>query len=409
MIQFSNSPNHQISNSRPAVPVALAGSAAFLNLYATQPLLPLLARTFHASPFQVGLTVTAPTVAVAVAAPFVGRLADRVGLQRVIVAAAFVLAAAAALAATSASLGQLIGWRFVQGIVTPGVFACTVAYVYEMWPPERAGRAMAVYITGTILGGFLGRVLTGVIASRADWRLSFAVIAAIAFGIAIVLWRFLPDERRLGRPTLAAPRVEPRERVRDLFRNRPLVATYAIGFCVLFTNVAMFTYVTFHLAAPPYVLGTAALGWLFVVYLVGAVATAMSGAWIDAYGHRAGLASAMTIGAAGALLTLVPSISAIVAGLALSSTGVFIAQTTASSYIGTVTATDRALAVGLYSTFYYAGGSAGGSAPAPFWNAAGWPGCVALVVLVQLTGAAIALTSWTGAPDRATAAARPLP
>ena len=171
----------------------------------------------------------------------------------------------------------------------------------------------------------------------------------------------------------------------------------------------MFTYVTFHLAAPPYSLGTAALGWLFVVYLVGAVATAMSGAWIDAYGHRAGLASAMTIGAAGALLTLVPSISAIVAGLALSSTGVFIAQTTASSYIGTVTATDRALAVGLYSTFYYAGGSAGGSAPAPFWNAAGWPGCVALVVLVQLTGAAIALTSWTGAPDRATAAARPLP
>jgi hypothetical protein len=108
-------------------------------------------------------------------------------------------------------------------------------------------------------------------------------------------------------------------------------------------------------------------------------------------------------------LTLVPSISAIVAGLALSSTGVFIAQTTASSYIGTVTATDRALAVGLYSTFYYAGGSAGGSAPAPFWNAAGWPGCVALVVLVQLTGAAIALTSWTGAPGRATAAARPLP
>ena len=390
------------------MPVVLAGSAAFLNLYATQPLLPLFARTFHASPFEVGLTVTAPTVAVAVAAPFVGRLADRIGLQRVIVASAFALAAAAALAATSASLAQLIGWRFVQGIVTPGVFACTVAYVHEMWPPERMGRAIALYITGTILGGFLGRVLAGVIASRADWRLSFAVIAAIAFGLAVVLWRFLPDERLLGRRSLAARRLELRGHVRDLFRNRPLVATYAIGFCVLFTNVAMFTYVTFHLAAPPYSLGTAALGWLFIVYLVGAVVTPMSGAWIDAYGHRAGLASAMTIGAAGALLTLLPSISAIVAGLALSSTGVFIAQTTASSYIGAVTETDRALAVGLYSTFYYAGGSAGGSAPAPFWNAAGWPGCVGLVVLVQLTGAAIALSSWA-ARGRATAAARPLP
>jgi YNFM family putative membrane transporter len=115
----------------------------------------------------------------------------------------------------------------------------------------------------------------------------------------------------------------------------------------------------------------------------------------------------MTIGAAGALLTLAPSLSAIVAGLALSSTGVFIAQTTTSSYIGAVTETDRALAVGLYSTFYYAGGSAGGSAPAPFWNAAGWPGCVGLVVVVQLTGAVIALRSW--APARAAVAARRLP
>ena len=37
-----------------------------------------------------------------------------------------------------------------------------------------------------------------------------------------------------------------RRRLR-LLRNSQLRATYAIGFCVLFTNVAMFTYVTFHL------------------------------------------------------------------------------------------------------------------------------------------------------------------
>ena len=55
----------------------------------------------------------------------------------------------------------------------------------------------------------------------------------------------------------------------ELLRNPQLVATYAVGFCVLFTQVAMFTYVTFHLAAPPFSLSTVALGWLFVVYLVG--------------------------------------------------------------------------------------------------------------------------------------------
>jgi MFS transporter, YNFM family, putative membrane transport protein len=399
----------------PTVPVALAGSVAFLNLYATQPLLPLLARTFHASAFDVGLTVTAPTVAVAVTAPIVGRLADMVGLRRVIVGCAFLLAIATMLAATSRSLEQLIMWRFVQGIVTPGIFAGTVAYIHEIWPAEQSGRATAAYMTGTIVGGFCGRASTGLIANHIDWHMSFAVVGAAALVIAIVLLVMLPPEANARlkprAPETGAARLKPRapahdrtpadgargfsRAARDLFHNRQLVATYAIGFCVLFTNVAMFTYVTFHLAAPPYSLSTAALGWLFVVYLVGAVVTPLSGKWIDIYGHRAGMASAMTIGAAGALLTLVPSLTAIVAGLALSSTGVFIAQTTTSSYIGAVTASDRALAVGLYSTFYYTGGSAGGALPAVVWNSARWPGCVALVVMVQLTGAAIALSFWT--------------
>lgn len=374
----------------PTQPVVLAGASAFLNLYATQPLLPLLARTFHASAFQVGLTVTAPTVAVAICAPIVGRLADTVGLRRVIVGSAFLLAAATALAATSASLAQLIFWRFIQGTVTPGIFASSVAYIHESWPAERAGRGTAWYMSGTIVGGFVGRATAGVIASYYDWHWSFAVLSVMAFAIAAALAATLPSERhRAGRAAREGWRTASR-----LFHNRRLVATWAIGFCVLFTNVAMFTYVTFHLAAPPFGLGAAALGWLFVVYLLGAVVTPLGGTWIDAYGHRAGISAAMAIGGAGALLTLWPSLWSIVAGLALSSTGVFIAQTTTSSYIGAVTPSDRGLAVGLYSTFYYSGGSAGGAVPAIVWNAAGWSGCVALVVAVQLAGAAIALTQW---------------
>ena len=88
----------------PTFPVILAGVAAFLDLYSTQPLLPLLTRTFGASTFEAGLTITAP---------FIGRLADRLGLRRVIVLSAWLLTIATALAATSHNLHQLIFWRFV--------------------------------------------------------------------------------------------------------------------------------------------------------------------------------------------------------------------------------------------------------------------------------------------------------
>ena len=388
------------------MPVALAGAAAFLTLYATQPLLPLLARTFSASTFAVGLTVTAPTIAIALVAPAVGRFADRVGLRRVIVGCAFLQSVATALAAASTTLAQLIACRLLQGVFTPGVFAGTVAYIHETWPPSRTGRATAIYMTGTIVGGFVGRALAGLIAADVNWHLSFAVLSVLHLAIAGVLWLWLPDERaarlkpRVPSRTAGARPFSGAAAATRLLRNSQLRATYAIGFCVLFTNVAMFTYVTFHLAAPPFGLSTAALGWLFVVYVIGAIVTPYAGRWIDRFGHRVGLASAMGIGAIGALLTLMPSLVAIAAGLALASTGVFVAQTTTSSYIGAVTTDDRALAVGLYSTFYYTGGSLGGAVPATVWNVAGWPGCVALVVLVQSTGALVALTRWKGKDAR---------
>jgi predicted MFS family arabinose efflux permease len=378
----------------PTVPVMLAGFAAFVDLYATQPLLPLLARTFHASSFDVSLTITAPTVAVALAAPVIGRLADRLGLRRVIVGSAFAIAIATALAATSTSLPQLIFWRFVQGLVTPGVFAGTVAYIHEVWPASHGGRGTAAYMTGTIVGGFTGRAVAGLVAADASWAASFVALASINVVVAAALAIWLPSERRAGHRAAGERRPSS---LGEHLRNPQLIATYGIGFCVLFTQVAMFTYVTFHLAAPPFSLSTVALGWLFVVYLVGAVVTPFGGRWIDRYGHRAGLAYAMAIGGAGALLTLAPWLPVIVAGLALCATGVFIAQAATSSYIGAVTTRDRALAVGLYSTFYYAGGSVGGAAPAALWSRGGWPACVALIVIVQCVGVSIALTQWSSA------------
>jgi YNFM family putative membrane transporter len=144
------------------------------------------------------------------------------------------------------------------------------------------------------------------------------------------------------------------------------------------------------------------------VYLIAAAATPLAGRWIDERGHRACLGLGMGLGTAGALLTLVPPLPAVVAGLALTATGVFVSQAAASSNIGAVTAHDRGLAVGLYALCYYAGGSLGAVLPGLFWDAGGWFACVALVVAVQIATITLALTFWgeqrpAGPPLRETA------
>lgn len=370
--------------------VVSAGFCAFLTLFAPQPLLPLLAAQFGATAAAVSLVVTASTVAVALAGPLAGAIGDRLGRKRVIVPSAFLLALPTVLAATSQNLGQLIFWRFWQGVFTPGIFVITIAYINEEWE-SGAGAAVAAYVTGTVVGGFCGRMVSGVVAEHVSWRWSFVALGLLNVLGGIVIWAWLPAGRRFVRARRGSSTV--RAMLRHL-RNPQLLATYAVAFCVMFTLLATFTYINFYLAAPPFRLDSQALALLFVVYLVGAAITPVAGRSIDRLGHRAAVLLAFSGGIVGILLTLLHSMPVVMLGLALCCTGVFIANSAGASYVGKVAHEARAAAVGLYVTFYYTGGSFGSAAPGTFWAHGHWPACVALIAAVQVLTIVLAVVFW---------------
>jgi predicted MFS family arabinose efflux permease len=372
------------------IAVVFAGFCAFLALFAPQPLLPLLSREFGVSAARISLVVTASTLGVLLSAPFAGFVADRFGRKRVIVPSAFLLAVPTLLAATAAGFGQLLFWRFLQGVITPGIFAVIIAYINEEWD-SGAGAATAAYVTGTVIGGFSGRALAAVVASHWSWRWSFVAMGVLNVVGALAIRAWLPAGRRFVGARRTGSAVAPM--LRHL-RNPRLVATYAVGFCVMFSLLATFTYINFYLAAPPFLLSTSALGLIFVVYLVGAVITPVAGRAIDRMGHRFALVVAFSAGATGVLITLVHSLPVVMIGLTLACTGVFIANSAGSSYVGSAATESRASAVGLYVTFYYMGGSAGSAVPGYAWTHGGWPACVAVIVCVQLLTITLALIFW---------------
>ncbi len=379
-----------------AVAVTLCGVCAFLEVYCTQPLLPLLARIFHASKTGVGMTVSAATLGVAISAPIFGALTERLPRKRVIVISLLGISVPTLLAATSASLPQLIFWRFLQGIMVPGVVAVVVTYIGEEWPPERVALIMSFYVSGTALGGFFGRISAGILADHFSWRISFLALgaASLAGGAAVAAW--LPHGRRRAiAPQSSDARPSFLDQVQILFRNRRLVATFAVGFNVLFSLVGVFTWITFYLSAAPFSLSTTALSSLFFVYLIGLVVTPVAGYMITRVGLRAGIAGAICCAIAGVLLTLAPSLPIVILGLAMLSSGVFIAQTASQSHLREAAPPGaRVTAAGLYITCYYLGGTAAGVVPGAFWAFGKWPACVAFIVAMQLIALAIALLGW---------------
>ena len=374
--------------------VVFAGFCAFTTLFAPQPLLPMLARSFQVTPAAISLVMTVSTLAVACSAPLAGLVADRLGRKRVIVPAAFLLAVPTLLAATSSGYREMLFWRFWQGVFTPGIFAVTIAYINEEWE-SGAGAATAAYVTGTVIGGFSGRFFSALVASAISWRWSFVTLGTLNLAGAFAIRAWLPPGRRFARSPSGGSGA--RAMWRHL-RDPRLAATYAVGFCIMFTLLGTFTYINFYLSAPPFSLTTSALGLLFVVYLVGAIVTPTAGKWIDRRGHRFALVTAFCGGAAGIALTLIHSLPVIVFGLALCCTSVFIANSSGSSYVGSAAQQDRAAAVGLYVTFYYLGGSAGSAVPGYFWTTGGWPACVALIIAVQLLTISLALIFWRPVP-----------
>ena len=359
----------------------LAGMCTFLNVYSTQPLLPLLRETFHASELEVSLTVSATIFATALTAPFIGMIAERRGRKKVIVPSLFLLTIPTALAATSTSLRGFIFWRFAQGLFVPGVIAVMLAYVNEEWAGRGVGRAMSSYVTGTVIGGFLGRFLSGIIATHWHWRATFLVIATLNLIGAVLVRAWLPLAKNFVR---AEHLRQVLDHAQQHLRNPRLLANFGMGATALFALVGCFTYANFYLAAAPFHLNSAQLGSIFLVYLLGVVITPQSGRFLDRFGfrHTTILYCAMMI--AGLLLTLVKSLPIVIAGLAIFSSGVFVAQAAATVQTGAIAGRARSSAAGLYVAFYYLGGSVGATLTDVFWRWKGWPGCVAMLGGVSL-------------------------
>lgn len=373
--------------------IGLAGFCAFLGFYASMPLLPLLQTVFGVTQAEAALTVSGPTIAIAIASPFSGLVARRFGARRTIVASLLFLPVPILLAATARGIHALVFWRFLQGLAVPGIYAVTVAYLSQDWPPGGLGRAMAALLTGNVLGGFSGRLVCGVVADHlGGWRVAFVVLGLLTAAAAITAARLFPGAGAPRRPGAAPPE---RARPSDILGEPRLLATFAVGFMVLFSLVATFTYVTFHLAAPPFSLRTSALSYLFTVYLVGALVTPYAGGWIDRVGSRRAITVALAVAVAGGALTLAPSLALVVAGLTLVATGVFVSQAASTTYLRTAAAPRaRSAASGLYVSIYYLGGSAGAIVPAVAWRLGGWAACVVLVAGVQVATIAVAWRAW---------------
>ena len=226
--------------------------------------------------------MTAGTLAIALTAPFTGALADIVGRKRLITAVMFATRIPTLLTIFCRQRpGQMIALRFLQGLLLPPIFTVAVAYIGDEWPAADGGRVAGIYISGTSIGSdfAVAASISGALADLIGWRAAYGVMAALTLIAAIVVAITLTPEKRfvpsgglanslrymlkhLRDPSAAGD-------LRDRLRRAVRVSS------------PHFTYVSFHLAAPPYLFTPTLFHLLFLTYrassLFGAVGRARHG------------------------------------------------------------------------------------------------------------------------------------
>jgi MFS transporter, YNFM family, putative membrane transport protein len=376
---------------RCSVALFLAGFSVLFGLYVTQPILPDLAAGLKVPVAAAAWTITASALGVAIAAPVAGAVSDRFG-RRLLAGPAIVgMAVPGAAGALAGTLPALLWTRFAQGLLVAMVFTAAVAYTEEEAPPGHAAQLNATYVSGSVLGGFSGRFLTGLVTAHQGWRGAFWWLAALSVAVGLGVLVLLPPERRFV--PVASLGTSLRNLARQV-RNRRLLGTCALGATLLFGQVAVFTYCGLRLSQPPFRFGPGALGAVFAVFLLGVVVTPLAGRWIVRAGHRRVLTAAVLLSFGGLAITQLPIAAAVIAGLACCSTGTFVGQACATNAAARLAPGMASSGVGLYVTSYYLGGSIGAVAPEPAWSVAGWPGCSAMIGAVLAAGLAAALVAW---------------
>ena len=368
------------------------GVTAFLtlvDLFATQAILPSLVERYHSTPGMVGLAVNASTLGMAISGLAVALLSTHIDRRLGILVSLAVLSIPTVLLAFASNLAVFALLRVTQGLCMSAAFTLTLAYLGERISAMDQASAFAAYITGNVASNLIGRLVAAAAAQWFGLSGNFFLFAALNLtGAALV---YFTIERAPKMQEMSEPRPSAWAAMRGHLSNGPLVATFSIGFCILFAFIGTFTYVNFVLAAPPLGVSRMQLGLVYFVFLPSIFTTPQAGLAVAHLGTRRTIWTGLAIAGVGLPLILTASLPLVLAGLVLVGVGTFLAQAVATGFVGRAAHGDRGSASGIYLASYFAGGLAGAGLLGQIFERLGWAGCVAGIAIALAAAAVLAV------------------
>ena len=162
--------------------------------------LPHMQGSMSASQDQIVWVLTFYIVAAAIMTPLTGWLSDRFGRKTIFLFSVAGFTIASALCGAAASLGQIVAFRFLQGVAGAALMPLAQAVLLDINPPERYGQAMATFASAVVLGPILGPTLGGWLTENYSWRWCFFINVPVGLLAFLGTWLFVPGKAAPNTP-----------------------------------------------------------------------------------------------------------------------------------------------------------------------------------------------------------------
>jgi DHA2 family multidrug resistance protein len=156
--------------------------------------LPNIQSAFGATTDQTTWILTSYIVSAVVVMPLTGFMARRLGRRRLILTAIIGFTVFSMLAGLSWSLGSMVAFRMGQGLFGAFLIPLSQSILFDAFPKEKRGQAMAMFGLGVVVAPVLGPTLGALLTDTYSWRMVFFVNLPIAALALLMLAGELPRD-----------------------------------------------------------------------------------------------------------------------------------------------------------------------------------------------------------------------
>jgi YNFM family putative membrane transporter len=349
-------------------------------LYAAQPIQSLFKAEFSLNGFQAVAFTTVILFPLGIAPILYGYILESFPSRQILRISLLLLGILEIFFSIGQSYVLLISIRAIQGFLIPAALTSLVSYIATSSSFQNIQKALGNYVAITILGGFLGRFLSGVSSEYFGWRPFFLLLGVMLILSFFALLRVDSDVKTgFNKPT--------KSDIVKVLKIKHNLLIYGAIFCVFFVFQSLLNFLPFELKSINENLGDSKVGLMYAGYIVGLV-TALNVTRIISFfkSESKAMMVGMIIYVIGSQMFNIESFSVMFSSMFVFCLGMFTVHSIATGFINKMAKERRSITNGLYLSFYYAGGTLGSFAPGIIYQYFGWHAFLAFLALVLCVG-----------------------